>query len=151
MIRQAAVATFAMLPAALLAVSAIAAVDQPRDIVRLQGLDKITARVSVFDVEVGSSVGYGSLQITAEACFEALPTEPPESAAFLSVVDYPPGEQAADVFSGWMFASSPPLSALEHAVFDIWVVDCLTAAEIAEDTAVSEATAERRPPRRRPD
>ena len=90
----------------------------------LQGLDKITARVSTIKVAVGETVTFGSLQITLRACDKRPPEETPESAAFLQVVEQKPGEQPVTRFSGWMFASSPALSALDHPVYDIWVLRC---------------------------
>ena len=93
----------------------------------LQALDKITARVSRITVPVGGTVSFGSLQITAKACDKHPPEETPESAAFLQIVEVKPGEAPVSRFSGWMFASSPALSALEHPVYDIWVLDCINA------------------------
>ena len=90
----------------------------------LQGLDKVTARVSQVRAPVDVPVHFGSLEIVARACRETPPEEPPESAAFLEIRDIKPGEAPVPVFSGWMFASSPALSALEHPVYDVWVVDC---------------------------
>jgi hypothetical protein len=90
----------------------------------LQGLDKITARISTIKVAVGETVNFGSLQITLRACDKKPPEETPESAAFLQIVEQKPGEQAVTRFSGWMFASSPALSAMEHPVYDLWVLDC---------------------------
>jgi hypothetical protein len=90
----------------------------------LQGLDKITARISTIEVAVGETVTFGSLQITLQACDKKPPEETPESAAFLQVVEQKPGEQPVTRFSGWMFASSPALSAMEHPVYDLWVLDC---------------------------
>jgi hypothetical protein len=58
------------------------------------------------------------------ACDKRPPEETPESAAFLQVVEQKPGEQPVTRFSGWMFASSPALSAMEHPVYDLWVLDC---------------------------
>jgi hypothetical protein len=140
--------------ALLLAVSAArAAVDQPRDVARLGTLDKVTARVSRLDVAVGETRRFGTLEITVASCFEAPPTEPPESAAYLTIVDQVPEAPPEEVFAGWMFASSPALSALEHAVFDVWVEDCLTEGEIAEQTGAGEAEIRGgpAPPRRRPE
>ena len=90
----------------------------------LQGLDKVTARVVTLDVPVGDTVTFGSLRITARTCRKASPIEPPESAAFLEIQEAHPDEAAEALFSGWMFASSPALSALEHPVYDVWVIDC---------------------------
>jgi len=90
----------------------------------LQGLDKITARVSTVPIAVGETGSYGTLRITVRACRERPPTETPESAAFLEISDQKPGEPPVALFSGWMFASSPALNALEHPVYDIWVLNC---------------------------
>ena len=90
----------------------------------LQGLDKVTARVVTLNVPVGSTVEFGSLHITARTCRKASPVEPPESAAFLEIQEQRPDEVPESLFSGWMFASSPALSALENPVYDVWVIDC---------------------------
>jgi hypothetical protein len=97
------------------------------DTVLLQGLDKITARVSQIKVPVGGTVTFGALQITARACDKHPPEEAPEAAAFLEVVEVKPDEKPVQRFSGWMFASSPALSALEHPVYDLIVLDCINA------------------------
>jgi len=90
----------------------------------LQGLDKITARISTFEAPVNEPARFGSLEITVRRCYKAPPEEPPESAAFLEIVDVRPDSPTALLFSGWMFASSPAVSALEHPVYDVWVIDC---------------------------
>lgn len=94
------------------------------DIAVLQGLDKVTARVSTIEAPVGDTVKFGTLEIIARVCDKRPPEETPESAAFLDIWEVRPGEPAVSVFRGWMFASSPALSALEHPVYDIWVLDC---------------------------
>jgi hypothetical protein len=90
----------------------------------LQGLDKVTARISTIDAPIGKMVRFGTLEVTVAQCAKKPPDEPPETAAFLTVVDNKPGGQQQQIFSGWMFASSPSLNALEHPVFDVWVLDC---------------------------
>ena len=94
----------------------------------LQGLDKVTARVSPVRAALGIPTYFGSLEIIARSCRETPPTEPPESAAFLEIRELPPasdqGAPPTDLFTGWMFASSPAVSPLEHPVYDVWVVDC---------------------------
>ena len=94
------------------------------EIAVLQGLDKITARVSTFEAPVEGLVRFGTLEIIARTCRKRPPEEAPESAAYLDIDDVRPNEAVAGVFRGWMFASSPALSALEHPVYDVWVVDC---------------------------
>jgi hypothetical protein len=94
----------------------------------LQGLDKVTARVSPVRAPLNQPTQFGTLEVVARACRETPPTEPPESAAFLEIRELPPASDVerapVDLFSGWMFASSPAVSALEHPVYDVWVVDC---------------------------
>ena len=93
----------------------------------LQGLDKTTARVSRFEAPIDKSVRFGTLSITVRACGKRPPEEPPESAAFLIIDEVRPGGETAvskRVFSGWMFASSPAVSALEDPVYDVNVLDC---------------------------
>ena len=93
-------------------------------VVVLQGLDKITARVSTFEIEVGKVGFFGVLSIEVKSCKKKPPTEPPEKVAFLVINDLKPGEKMIEVFKGWMFASSPGLNSLEHPVYDVWVLDC---------------------------
>jgi len=99
----------------------------------LQGLDKVTARISEFNVRAGESVSFGSLNITVQDCFKRPPEETPESAAFLEISDKGIAEKPVKFFSGWMFASSPALSALEHPVYDVWVVDCMNNSSLSFD------------------
>ena len=94
------------------------------NIVVLQGLDKVTARVHTFQAPLGSVVRFGTLEIIAHQCDKRPPEETPESAAFLDVSEVRQGEPTQSLFRGWMFASSPALSALEHPVYDVWVLDC---------------------------
>lgn len=94
----------------------------------LRGLDKVTARIDVLEAPVNQEIRFGSLAIRARACYETPPTEPPESAAFLEIDDLGPtpdtSETRESAFVGWMFASTPGISALEHPVYDVWVIDC---------------------------
>jgi hypothetical protein len=97
-------------------------VDQP--VAMLQGLDKITARVRRLEVKVGQAIPFGTLSVEVDACRKSPAEDSPESAAFLKITDSKPGEKPQQIFSGWMFASSPALSALDHPVYDIWVLEC---------------------------
>lgn len=90
----------------------------------LQGLDKITARVTPIKVPIGQTARFGTLEIQVRACNKRPPEEPPETAAYVEIREVKSGEEPTKVFGGWMFASSPALSALEHAVYDVWVTDC---------------------------
>jgi hypothetical protein len=104
--------------------NAAPALASPMQLVILRGLDKITAHVSTIQAPVGQTVSFGALRITARACDKHPPEETPESAAFLEIVEVRPGEAPRQLFSGWMFASSPALSAMENPIYDLWVLDC---------------------------
>ena len=84
---------------------------------------------------VGETVRFGTLEIIARACDKRPPEEPPESAAFLDVWELRRGEPPTSVFRGWMYASSPALSALEHPVYDVWVLDCRNKASMPAATS----------------
>jgi hypothetical protein len=96
----------------------------PETVIQLRGLDKVTARVLPIEVRIDEPGRFGSLEITVRSCRKAPPEDPPESAAFLEIRELRPGESPVELFSGWMFASSPAFSTLEHAVYDVWVIDC---------------------------
>jgi hypothetical protein len=113
---------------ALMLLGPIPAMADPFPVAVLRTLDKVTARVATIEVPVGTATALGSLEVTVRACDKRPPEETPESAAFLEIVDTKPGEPPKTLFSGWMFASSPALSALEHPIYDIWVVDCVKSA-----------------------
>lgn len=93
--------------------------------VKLQSLDKVTARTVTFEARVGSTVKFGPLFVKVQSCRKAPPTERPEAAAFLQVWEISAQSKAEWVFSGWMFSSSPGLSSMDHAIYDVWVLDCL--------------------------
>ncbi len=90
----------------------------------LQGLDKITARISTIEAPIGEDVRFGTLEITVRKCHKRPPTETPETTAYLEIRERRLGESAINLFAGWMFASSPAASSMEHPVYDVWVVDC---------------------------
>lgn len=101
-------------------------------IVKLRSLDKVTARTETFEARVGSTIQFGELYIKVQACRKAPPIEQPESAAFLQMWELDLEDNPQWVFSGWMFASSPALSSMDHAIYDVWVLDCLDRVETVE-------------------
>jgi hypothetical protein len=111
---------------AALAVIALAPGARANTIAILQGLDKTTARISTIEAPIGESVHFGVLRITVRACVKRPPEEPPETSAFLEIDEVRPGaeDKPQRLFSGWMFKSSPALSALEHPVYDVGILDC---------------------------
>lgn len=105
--------------------SSAPAAGDPMKFAVLRTLDKVTARIATTTVGVGESFVLGTLDVTVRACDKRPPEETPESAAFLEIVERQPNEPAVSRFGGWMFASSPALNALEHPVYDVWVIDCV--------------------------
>ena len=90
----------------------------------LRALDKVTARTNDLTINVDETVKFGTLEITVKKCVKHPPEEPPETATFLEIDENRVDEEKRTLFMGWMFASSPALNALEHPVYDVWVIDC---------------------------
>jgi hypothetical protein len=88
------------------------------------GLDKITGRITSFDVAIDETVQFGALRVTPRACYSRPPTESPRTDAFLDVDEVTLQGEVRRIFTGWMFASSPGLHAVEHPIYDIWLKDC---------------------------
>jgi hypothetical protein len=93
-------------------------------VVELQGLDKITARTLKLVAPVGEMTRFGTLEINVGDCMVNTPEAPPEAVAYLTIVDHKPGQKEEKLFAGWMFASAPALSALDHGVYDVRVLAC---------------------------
>lgn len=108
----------------------------------LQGLDKITARISNFPAPVGAPVRFHRLLILVRDCETNPPEDPPESAAFLQISEVGRGGGEKKLFSGWMFASSPALSALQNPVYDVELLACKAASAAAPETSPPGKTAE---------
>lgn len=134
---------------------------EPRQGAHLRALEKITGDATDLTVKVGETKNFGRISITLRACWQSPPEDTPESEAFLEIrsrgaaQDKPLAELGpekekpkaaslgpdAPLFSGWMFASSPGLNALEHPVYDVWVINCTTAAAAPPVGAPAEAPA----------
>ena len=93
----------------------------------LQGLDKVTARTQRFYAPVGETTRFGTLDIKVGDCMVNTPDAPPESAAYLTIIDHKPGQPEQKLFAGWMFASTPALSAMDDGVYDVRVLACTMA------------------------
>ena len=125
----------------ILALPVFAQTYESYDTAVLGGMDKVTASFSSFEVRIGEAGQFGTLEVTPRSCQKTPPEETPESAAFLEI-DNLKDESRRRVFNGWMFASSPGVSALEHAVYDVWVLDCvssLTEADVEADSDTAES------------
>lgn len=91
---------------------------------RMQAMDKITGKVSKIDVPVNSLVKFGSFSILVRKCITRTPEETPENTAFVDVVDDYNSQEPVNIFKGWMFSSSPALNAVEHPIYDVWLLRC---------------------------
>jgi hypothetical protein len=117
------------------------------------GLDKITGRIINFDAAINETVQFGALQVTTRVCYTRPPTELPNTDAFLEVDEVTLQGEIKRIFTGWMFASSPGLHAVEHPIYDVWLTDCKApvatpAAQAAPAPAPAQAAAPA-PPRPR--
>ncbi|MFK5980729.1 MAG: DUF2155 domain-containing protein [Rhizobiaceae bacterium] len=97
----------------------------------LSGLDKITGRIIAFDVYVNETVQFGALQVTPRVCYSRPDTEAPKTTGFLEVDEITLDRKIRRIFTGWMFAASPGLNAIEHPVYDIWLKDCKMSSDVA--------------------
>lgn len=88
------------------------------------GLDKITGRIYPFEVSVKETVQFGALRVTPQACYTRPATEQQNTTGFVEVDEITLEGKIRRVFTGWMFASSPGLHAVEHPIYDVWLVDC---------------------------
>jgi hypothetical protein len=102
------------------------------------GLDKITGRITSFEVALNETVQFGALQVTPRACYTRPPTETPHTDAFIEVDEVTLQGEIRRIYTGWMFAASPGLHAVEHPIYDIWLTDC-------KGGAVAEAAPEPEP------
>lgn len=87
-------------------------------------LDKVTARISRFKVPLNETVEFGALKVTPRVCYSRPPTEPPKTTSFVEVDEVLLDGAQKRIFTGWMFAESPGLNAVEHPVFDVWLTNC---------------------------
>ena len=108
----------------LLGTSPAAADTIANPVAAFSGLDKITGRITNFDVYIDETVQFGALQITPRVCYTRPPTETQRTSVFVEVDQVSLRGTINRIFTGWMFADSPALNAVDHAVYDIWLLEC---------------------------
>jgi hypothetical protein len=115
-------------------------------------LDKVTGRISHLEIPIGKTVQFGALKVTPRVCDSRPPTEPPDTASFVEVDEVKLNGEEQRIFTGWMFAESPGLHAVEHPVYDVWLTSCKTpeGAKPAESAANAPADAAPAPPKPKP-
>lgn len=94
------------------------------------GIDKITGRITSFDVYIGETVQFGALQVTPRVCYSRDDTEAQKVTTFVEVDEITLDRKIRRIFTGWMFADSPGLNAVEHAVYDVWLTECKAKSEV---------------------
>jgi hypothetical protein len=99
------------------------------------GLDKITGRIITFEVYIDETVQFGALRVTPHVCYTRPPTETAQTDAFVDVDEITLDDEIRRIFTGWMFAASPGLNAVEHPVYDVWLTDCLPESDLPPQTA----------------
>lgn len=122
------VAIFTIMIVALAATNSHSMDMENYDIAVLGALNKITGKTSTIETNIGEYSDFGKLNIQVLACQKSSPLDTPESAAFLKIK-----ENDVKIFSGWMYASSPGISAMESGIYDIWVNDCKKKLENSEN------------------
>ena len=100
------------------------------------GIDKITGRITTFDVYIGETVQFGALQVTPRVCYNRDDTEAQKITTFVEVDEITLDRKIRRIFTGWMFADSPGLNAVEHPVYDVWLQSCKATSDLPPpDTA----------------
>jgi hypothetical protein len=94
-------------------------------------LDKVTARIRRLEAPLGKKEEFGALRVTARACYSRAATETPKTSTFVEVDEVQLDGQVKRIFTGWMFAESPGLNALQHPVFDLWLTECASPSRTA--------------------
>lgn len=110
---------------------------------RMQAMDKITGHVSVINVPVNGSITFGSLSIVVRSCKTRPVEETPENFAFVDISDKGLNGEETNVFKGWMLSSSPATNALEHPIYDVWLLQCLNTTVDAKELLSEEQLAKR--------
>lgn len=93
-------------------------------IAEFSGIDKITGRIITFDVYIDETVQFGALQVTPRACYSRPETEEPKTDSFVEIDEITLDRKIRRIFTGWMFAESPGLNAVEHPIYDVWLKSC---------------------------
>jgi hypothetical protein len=110
-------------------------------------LDKVTAKISRLEVPLNQTATFGSLKLTPRACYTRQATEQPKTTTFVEIDETLLDGKEKRIFTGWMFADSPGLNAVEHPVFDVWLTDCSFPRNVAQQrpNAAAPATAGQQP------
>jgi hypothetical protein len=120
--RRAGLALVLMLAAAPQALAEAERMNNP--IAVFAGLDKITGVTTTFEIPIGEERRFGALIVKPNACFTRPLTAEPKTTSFVEVDQVEVEKTRRRIFAGWMFAESPGLNAVEHAIYDVWLTGC---------------------------
>ena len=91
----------------------------------LKVLDKISSKNTLLKLQNGDEIKYKDLLIKSLKCKNSEFDDNPEITAYIQVKDITKkSNDDVFVFNGWMFSSSPSIAPFDHAVYDIWLVNC---------------------------
>lgn len=140
-----AVAAVAMCPTAFAAAQEPAAAPAISEritnpVAEFAGIDKITGRIITFDVYIDETVQFGALQVTPRICYSRPENEEPKTDSFVEVDEITLDRKIRRIFTGWMFAESPGLNAVEHAVYDVWLKGCKQKSDVPPPDAAKAET-----------
>lgn len=110
---------------ALFATCSLRAENIAKNTARMQAMDKITGRVSEIDIPVNGKMDFGSFSVVVRSCQTRSAEEIPDNFAFVDVADMDLSGKQSNIFKGWMISSSPATSAVEHPIYDVWLIKCL--------------------------
>ncbi|MBO7097116.1 MAG: DUF2155 domain-containing protein [Alphaproteobacteria bacterium] len=108
----------------LIIISCAHAAEIDMNMAQMQAMDKITGRVSLIEVPVGGNVTFGTFSIVVRSCKTKTEEEVPENFAFVDVTDKSFNNEEYNIFKGWMLSSSPAVNAVEHPIYDVWLIKC---------------------------
>lgn len=134
---------FTGLSAVLLSASSAYAAEVDTNMAQMQAMDKITGKVNVIEVPVGGEVKFGSFSVVVRSCKTNSEDEIPENFAFVDVTDKSFDKDEFNIFKGWMFSSSPAVNAVEHPIYDVWLLKCFNGEPKPEQLLSEEALAAR--------
>jgi hypothetical protein len=123
--------------ALVLSASAASAARISNPVAVFAGIDKITGRITTFDVYIDETVQYGALQVTPKVCYSRDETEAQRIDGFVEVDEITLDRKIRRIFTGWMFADSPGLNAVEHAIYDVWLTGCKQASDVPAPEATT--------------
>lgn len=127
----------------MVAPASAARIENP--VAEFSGIDKITGRITRFDVYVNETVQYGALQVTPKACFSRDDTEAQKVDGFIEVDEITLDRKIRRIFTGWMFADSPGLNAVEHPIYDVWLTGCKQKSDVPPPASPTKPPAAAKP------